>query len=86
MACNEYESDEVPRRVREDKEKRTKDGAQGQHKRTSRGSKKKPAKEMEKDSQGSRRKIKTTFLILQYSTLKNTVIQYNSWHTGAGME
>ena len=58
MACNEYESDEVPRRVREDKEKRTKDGAQGQHKLTSRGSKKKPAKEMEKDSQGSRRKTR----------------------------
>ena len=27
-----------------------------------------------------------TFLILQYSTLKSTVVQYNSWHTGAGIE
>lgn len=27
-----------------------------------------------------------TFLILQYSTLKSTVVQYNSWHTGAGTE
>ena len=26
------------------------------------------------------------FLILQYSTLKSTVVQYNSWHTGAGIE
>ena len=24
------------------------------------------------------------FLILQYSTLKSTIVQYNSWHTGAG--
>ena len=31
-------------------------------------------------------KIKKTFLILQYSTLKSTVVQYNSWHTGAGIE
>ena len=30
-------------------------------------------------------KIKT-FLNLQYSTLKSTVVQYNSWHTGAGIE
>lgn len=58
MACNEHESDEVPRGVREDKEKRTKDEAQGQHKFTSRGAKKKPAKEMEKASQGSRRKTR----------------------------
>ena len=27
-----------------------------------------------------------TSLILQYSTLKSTVVQYNSWHTGAGIE
>ena len=26
------------------------------------------------------------FLILQYSTLKSTVVQYNSRHTGAGVE
>ena len=26
--------------------------------------------------------MKKTFLILQYSTLKSTVVQYNSWHTG----
>ena len=31
-------------------------------------------------------KIKKTLLILQYSTLKSTVVQYNSWHTGAGIE
>ena len=30
-------------------------------------------------------KIKKTFLILQYSTLKSTVVQYNCWHTGAGI-
>ena len=30
--------------------------------------------------------IKKIFLILQYSTLKSTVIQYNSWHTGADIE
>ena len=24
--------------------------------------------------------------MLQYSTLKSTVVQYNSWHTGAGIE
>ena len=30
--------------------------------------------------------IKKTFLILQYSTLKSTVVEYNSWHTGAGIE
>ena len=28
-------------------------------------------------------KIKQTFQVLQYSTLKSTVIQYNCWHTGA---
>ena len=27
-------------------------------------------------------KIKKTFLILQYSTLKSTVVQYNCWHIG----
>ena len=26
------------------------------------------------------------FLILQFSTLKSTVGQYNIWHTGAGIE
>ena len=26
-------------------------------------------------------KIKETFLILQFSTLKSTVVRYNSWHT-----
>ena len=31
-------------------------------------------------------KIKKTFLILQYSTLKSRVVQDNSWHTGAGIE
>ena len=31
-------------------------------------------------------KNKKTFLILQYSTLKSTVVQYSSWHTGAGIE
>ena len=31
-------------------------------------------------------KIKKTFLILQYSTLKGTVIQYNSWHRRAGIK
>ena len=31
-------------------------------------------------------KIKTAFLIFQYSTLKSTVVQHNSWHTGAGIE
>ena len=31
-------------------------------------------------------KIKKTFLILQYSTLKSTLVQYNSWHPGAGIE
>ena len=30
--------------------------------------------------------MKKTFLIWQYSTLKSTVVQYNSWHTGAGFE
>ena len=30
--------------------------------------------------------VKKTWLILQYSTLKSTVVPYNSWHTGAGME
>ena len=24
--------------------------------------------------------------MLQYGTLKSTVVQYNSWHTGAGIE
>ena len=28
-------------------------------------------------------KIKDTCLILQYSTLKSTVVQYNNWHGGA---
>ena len=27
-----------------------------------------------------------TFLILQYSTLKSPVVQYNSWHIGVGIE
>jgi len=27
-----------------------------------------------------------TFLILQCHTLKSTVVQYNSWHTGAGIK
>ena len=31
-------------------------------------------------------KIKKTFLILQYSTLKSIVAQYNSWHTETGIE
>ena len=31
-------------------------------------------------------KIKKTFLIVQYSTVKSAVVQYNSWHTGAGIE
>ena len=31
-------------------------------------------------------KIKKTFLILQFSTLKSTVVQHKSWHTGAGIE
>ena len=30
--------------------------------------------------------VRKTCLILQYSTLKRTVVLYNSWHTGAGME
>ena len=30
--------------------------------------------------------MKKTFLILQYSTLKGTVVQYNSWHRVAGIE
>ena len=30
-------------------------------------------------------KIEKTFLILHYSTLKSTVVQYNSWHIGAGL-
>ena len=30
--------------------------------------------------------IKKTFLILQYSTLKSTAVQYNHWHPGAGIE
>ena len=29
--------------------------------------------------------MKKTFLILQCSTLKSTVVQYNSWLTGAGV-
>ena len=29
-------------------------------------------------------KMKKAFLILQYSILKSTVVQYNSWHTDAG--
>ena len=29
---------------------------------------------------------KWTFFILQYSTLKNTVVQNNSWHTGTGIK
>ena len=32
------------------------------------------------------KKIKKTFLILQYSTLKSTVVQYNIWCTGVGIE
>ena len=31
-------------------------------------------------------KIKKTFLILQYSTLRSTVVPYNRWHTGAGIQ
>ena len=31
-------------------------------------------------------KIKKTFLILQYSTLKSTVVQCNGWHTWASIE
>ena len=31
-------------------------------------------------------KIQKTCLILPYSTLKNTVAQYNSWNTGAGVK
>ena len=34
----------------------------------------------------SQKKIKKAFLILQHSTLKSTVVQYSSWHTGAGIE
>ena len=30
--------------------------------------------------------LNKTFLMLQYNTLKRTVVQYNSWHTGAGIE
>ena len=30
--------------------------------------------------------MKKTFLFLQYSTLESSVVQYNSWHTGAGIE
>ena len=30
--------------------------------------------------------MKKTLFILQCSTLKSTVVQYNSWHTGAGIE
>ena len=29
--------------------------------------------------------MKKKFLILQRSTLKSTVVQYNNWHTGVGM-
>ena len=32
------------------------------------------------------RTVKKTLFILQCSTLKSTVVQYNSWHTGAGIE
>ena len=32
-----------------------------------------------------KQKVKV-FLILLYSTLKSTVVQYNSWHTGAGIK
>ena len=31
-------------------------------------------------------KIKKTFLLLQYSPLKRTVVQHNSWYPGAGIE
>ena len=31
-------------------------------------------------------KMKETFLILQYSTLKSAVGEYSSWHTRAGIE
>ena len=31
-------------------------------------------------------KVRKTFLILQYSNLKSTVVQYNSWDTRAGIE
>ena len=31
-------------------------------------------------------KIKKIFEILQYSTLKSKVIEYNSWHTGTGIK
>ena len=31
-------------------------------------------------------KIKKTFLILHYSTLKSTVGQYSSWHAGSGIK
>ena len=31
-------------------------------------------------------KINKSFLILQYSTLKNTIVQYKSWHTEAGIK
>ena len=30
--------------------------------------------------------MKKTCLMLQYSTLTNTVVQYSSWHTGAGIK
>ena len=32
------------------------------------------------------KKIKRSFINLQYNTLKRRVVQYNSWHPGAGME
>ena len=31
-------------------------------------------------------KINKIFLILQYSALKSTLVEYNTWHPGAGIK